>query len=106
MPDLTLPAFHITKRTRLAVEADHPLTKDLERYVAFYRQTHHATVTPADLVREMARQFMIADPAFQQFKNPSSRKRHRPSRAKPTSPPERPPEVSSESVSGSPPPSS
>ena len=88
MPDLTLPAFHITKLTRITVEADYPLTQDLEQYRAFYRQAHHAAVTDADLLREMARQFMAADRAFQQFKQPSGRTRFRPSRAKPKPAPE------------------
>jgi hypothetical protein len=88
VPDLTLPAFHITKLTRITVEADYPLTQDLEQYRAFYRQAHHAAVTDADLLREMARQFMAADRAFQQFKQPSSRTRCRPSRAKPKPAPE------------------
>ncbi len=92
MPDLTLPAFHITKTTRVTVEADYSLTQDLEQYRAFYRQTHHATVTDADLLREMARQFMAADRAFQQFKQPSGRTRVRSSRAKSKSPPTQLPE--------------
>ena len=99
MPDLTLPAFHITKTTRVTVEADYSLTQDLEQYRALYRQTHHATVTDADLLREMARQFMAVDQDFQQFKQPSGRRRGRRSRAKPqppeaTPPPEIPPEDS------------
>lgn len=94
MPDLALPAFHITKLTRINVEADHPLTQDLEQYRVFYRQTHQATVTDADLLREMARQFMAADQAFQQFKQPPGRRRVRLSRAKPKPPsaPDVPPE--------------
>ena len=76
MPDLTLPAFHITKTTRLTVEADYALAQELEQYHAFYRETHGASANEspglADLVREMARQFMAHDRAFQQFKQAAS----------------------------------
>jgi hypothetical protein len=55
-------------------------------------------VTDADLLREMTRQFMAVDQAFQQFKQPSGRRRGRRSRAKPP-PPEASPNDSENTAS-------
>jgi hypothetical protein len=68
MPEITLPAFHVTATRKLTVEINHDLTQDLERYKAFYKQAYGAEVPDADLVREMARRFMEADREFQAFK--------------------------------------
>lgn len=75
MKPTALPPFHITKTTRIVVEADHTLTTDLQAYAAFYAQTHQAKVNEADLLREMARHYMAGDAGFQAFKGKAGRKR-------------------------------
>jgi hypothetical protein len=90
MPEIALPAFHITATRKIVVEAGHELTQDLERYRAFYRQAYGADVAEADLLREMARRFMEADRDFQSFKSgikPRSRRRVRLSRNEPSDAP-------------------
>ena len=63
--NIALPPFHITEVTRFTVEADHELTQNLRRYQAFYKEAYGATVTEAELLREMARCFMANDQDFQ-----------------------------------------
>ena len=78
MPDIALPAFHITATKKYTVEASHELSQDVERYRTFYRHAYGADVAEADLIREMARRFMESDRDFQAFKNgtkPRSRQR-------------------------------
>ena len=75
MKQNSLPAFHITKTTRIVVEADHPLATDLQVYAEFYARNHDAKVTEADLIREMARHYMANDSAFQVFRSKRRRKR-------------------------------
>ena len=75
MKPTALPPFHITKTTRIVVEADHTLTTDLQAYAAFNAQTHQAKVSEADLLREMARHYMAGDAGFQAFKSKAGRKR-------------------------------
>ncbi len=65
--NIALPPFHIAETTRFTVETDHELTQALRRYQAFYKEIYGATVTEADLLREMARRFMAADTQFQGF---------------------------------------
>lgn len=80
MAEIALPAFHITTTRKLSVEVNHEMSQDLERYRAFYKQAYGADVSEADLVREMARRFMLADRDFQGFKSgarPRSRDRAR-----------------------------
>lgn len=62
---IALPPFHIAETTRFTVEADHQLTTTLRRYQAFYKGAYGATVTEAELLREMARCFMASDSDFQ-----------------------------------------
>ena len=69
MPDIALPAFHITATKKYKIEADHSMIEDLERYQAFYRDAYGARVEAADLIREMARRFMERDRDFQAFKS-------------------------------------
>lgn len=79
MNQASLPPFHVTKTTRLTVEADHALTIDLRTYIDYYAQTHGAKVGEAELLREMARQFMAGDAAFQTFRlKPRRRRRTQP----------------------------
>lgn len=63
--NIALPPFHIAETTRFTVESDHELTQMLRRYQAFYKEVYGATVTEAELLREMARRFMAADSDFQ-----------------------------------------
>lgn len=77
-----LPPFHITKTTRLVVEADHALTLDLKAYGEFYAQAHGAKVDEAELLREMARLYMAVDTDFQAFRHKPRRRR----RVKPAQP--------------------
>jgi len=65
--NIALPPFHIAETTRFTVKADHELTQTLRRYQAFYKETYGATVSEAELLREMARRFMAADGDFQGF---------------------------------------
>lgn len=67
--NIALPPFHIAETTRFAVEADHELTQTLRRYQEFYKQAYGASVTEAELLREMARRFMSSDGEFQAFSN-------------------------------------
>lgn len=69
MPEIALPAFHVTTRSKLTVEINHELAQDLERYRAFYKQAYGADVSDADLLREMARRFMDGDREFQAAKH-------------------------------------
>jgi hypothetical protein len=69
LPEIALPAFHVTTTRKLTVEINHDLTQDLERYKAFYKQAYGAEVPEADLIREMARRFMESDREFQAIKN-------------------------------------
>jgi hypothetical protein len=78
MPEIALPAFHVTTTTPITVRVGYEMAQDLERYKAFYKQAYGADVTEADLLREMARRFMENDKDFQAFKNgakPRSRSR-------------------------------
>jgi hypothetical protein len=80
MPEISLPAFHMTTRTKITVEVSHELAQDLERYKAFYKQAYGADVSDSDILREMARRFMEADQQFQAAKRgikPRSRARQR-----------------------------
>jgi hypothetical protein len=65
MPEIALPAFHVTARTKLTVEVSHEFAQDLDRYRTFYKQAYGADVSEADLLREMARRFMDGDREFQ-----------------------------------------
>ena len=69
MPEISLPPFHVTTRTKLVLEICHDLVADIARYRAFYKQAYSADVSEADLVREMARRFMEADREFQAMKH-------------------------------------
>ena len=69
MPEISLPPFHVTTRSKLVLEIGHDLAADIERYRAFYKQSYGADVPEADLVREMARRFMEADREFQAVKH-------------------------------------
>jgi hypothetical protein len=69
MPEIALPAFHVTTTKKLTIEFNHDLAQELERYRAFYKQAYGADVPESDLVREMARRFMEADREFQSVKN-------------------------------------
>jgi hypothetical protein len=69
MPEISLPPFHVTTRTKLVLEMSHDLAADIARYRAFYKQAYSADVSEADLVREMARGFMEADREFQAMKH-------------------------------------
>ena len=51
MPEIALPAFHVTTRSNLTVEINHELAQDLDRYRAFYKQAYGAEVSDADLLR-------------------------------------------------------
>ena len=64
---IALQPFHIVETTTFLVEADHELTQMLRRYQAYYRDAYGAPVTEADLLRAMARQFMVEDKNFQGF---------------------------------------
>lgn len=75
MKQTSLPAFHITKTTRIVIEADHQLASDLQAYAEFYARAHDAKVTEAELIREMARQYMANDTSFQAFRSKPRRKR-------------------------------
>jgi hypothetical protein len=84
MPEIALPAFHVTTRSKLTIEINYELAQDLERYKVFYKQAYGAEVSEADLLREMARRFMEADREFQGFKTgirPRSRSSRRPATA-------------------------
>ena len=65
MPEIALPAFHVTTTRKLTIEISHDLEQDLERYKTFYKQAYGADVSEADLLREMARRFMDSDREFQ-----------------------------------------
>lgn len=66
MPEIALPAFHVTTTRKLTIEINHDLAQDLERYRAFYKQAYGgADVSEPDLLREMARRFMDGDREFQ-----------------------------------------
>jgi hypothetical protein len=65
MPEIALPAFHVTATRKLTIEVSHDLAQDLERYRTFYKQAYSADVSEADLLREMARRFMNGDREFQ-----------------------------------------
>jgi hypothetical protein len=65
MPEIALPAFHVTARSKLTVEVSHEFAQDLDRYKTFYKQAYGADVSEADLLREMARRFMDGDREFQ-----------------------------------------
>jgi hypothetical protein len=65
MPEIALPAFHVTTTRKLTIEVSHDLEQDLERYRTFYKQAYGADVSEADLLREMARRFMDSDREFQ-----------------------------------------
>jgi hypothetical protein len=69
MPEISLPPFHVTTRTKLVLEISHDLAADIARYCAFYKQAYSADVSEAELVREMARRFMEADREFQAVKH-------------------------------------
>jgi hypothetical protein len=69
MPEISLPPFHMTTRTKLVLEISHDLAADIARYRAFYKQAYDADVSEADLVREMARGFMESDREFQAVKH-------------------------------------
>jgi hypothetical protein len=69
MPEISLPPFHVTTRSKLVLEINHDLAADIQRYQAFYKQAYNADVSEADLVREMARRFMEADREFQVVKH-------------------------------------
>ena len=69
MPEISLPPFHVTTRTKLVLEISHDLAADIARYRAFYKQAYDADVSEADLVREMARRFMETDREFQAVKH-------------------------------------
>ena len=75
MKQNSLPAFHITKTSRIVVEADHQLATDLQAYAEFYARNHDAKVSEADLIREMARHYMANDSSFQVFRSKPRRKR-------------------------------
>lgn len=77
--NIALPPFHIAETTRFTVEADHELTQTLRRYQAFYKEAYGASVTEADLIREMTRRFMANDGDFQGF----GQKRRRTKRKQP-----------------------
>jgi hypothetical protein len=68
MPDIALPAFHVTATRKVTVELNHELATELERYRQFYKHAYGADVSEADLLREMGRRFMEADREFQAFK--------------------------------------
>jgi len=65
MPDIALPAFHVTTTRKMTIEISNDLEQDLERYKTFYKQAYGADVSEADLLREMARRFMDGDREFQ-----------------------------------------
>ena len=65
MPEISLPAFHVTASRKVTVEIGNDLGQDLERYRAFYKQAYGAEVSESDLLREMARRFMDGDREFQ-----------------------------------------
>jgi hypothetical protein len=65
MPEIALPAFHVTTTRKLTIEVSHDLAQDLERYKTFYKQAYGADVSEADLLREMTRRFMDGDREFQ-----------------------------------------
>jgi hypothetical protein len=65
MPEIALPAFHVTTTRKLTIEISHDLGQDLERYKTLYKQAYSADVSEADLLREMARRFMDGDREFQ-----------------------------------------
>jgi hypothetical protein len=73
--NIALPPFHIAETTSFTVEADHELTQTLRRYQAFYKDAYGATVSEAELLREMARRFMVADTNFQASANKRRRTR-------------------------------
>lgn len=65
MPEISLPAFHVTATRTFPVEVGHELARDLEHYRAFYRQAYGADVSEPELLREMARRFLESDRDFQ-----------------------------------------
>ncbi len=77
--DIALRPCHITETTRFTVEADYELAEALRRYQAYYREAYGHTVTEADLLRAMARQFMDDDRSFKGF----GQKRRRSGRKRP-----------------------
>jgi len=79
---IALPPFHIAETTRFTIDADHELTQTLRRYQAFYKEVYGATVSEAELLREMARRFMATDVDFQGF----GQKRRRAKRKQPPVP--------------------
>ena len=80
MPEIALPAFHVTKTTDHVVRVGYEFNQDLLRYRDYYKQAYGADVAESDLIREMARRFIEADREFQSFKagaKPRSRDRRR-----------------------------
>jgi len=69
MPEIALPAFHVTTPVKFVLETSPELARDVERYKAFYKQAYGVDVPEADLIREMARRFMEAHREFQAVKN-------------------------------------
>jgi hypothetical protein len=65
MPEIALPAFHVTTTRKLTIEVSQDLAQDLERYKTFYKQAYGADVSEVDLLREMSRRFMEGDREFQ-----------------------------------------
>lgn len=80
MPEIALPAFHVTKTTDHVVKVGYELSQDLVLYRDYYKQAYGGDVSESDLIREMSRRFMEADREFQSFKagtKPRSRDRRR-----------------------------
>jgi hypothetical protein len=65
MPEIALPAFHVTTTRDVIVKLTHELAQDLERYKTYYKQAYGADVSEPELVREMTRRFMAGDREFQ-----------------------------------------
>ena len=76
--NIALPPIHIVERSKIVVEADYEFTQMLRRYKAYYKEVYAADVADADLVREMARRFMLEDKDFQSH----GKKRRRTSRGR------------------------
>ncbi len=86
MPEISLPPFHVTTRTKLVLEISHDLAADIARYREFYKQAYSADVSESDLVREMARRFMDADREFQAVKHGFKARSNGSRRSKPSAP--------------------
>jgi hypothetical protein len=86
MPEISLPPFHVTTRTKLVMEINHDLAADIARYREFYKQAYSADVSESDLVREMARHFMDADRGFQAVKHGFKARSNGSRRSKPSAP--------------------